>query len=213
MNFILPYSSVAYLFVLLWFTTKLVIQLQTANSLRRKRITTAIEDLQNFFEFLVESMGIKRTVQLVISRQIDIPATLGFLKPIVLLPAAAVAHLTPAQLEAVLLHELAHIKRNDYFWNLLLSVAETMLFFNPFALLLIGMARKERENSCDDAFAYMHVPGMDEEIRMTQENIQIIVKNNSVFLNGKPLVNVDTVHLQQPPQPKRILKKLEIIRL
>ena len=150
LNFILPYLSVAYLFVLLWFTTKLLIQLQAANSLHRKGITTANEDLQTFFEFLVESMGIKRTIQLVISRQIDIPATLGFLKPIVLLPAAAVAHLTPAQLEAVLLHELAHIKRNDYFWNLLLSVAETMLFFNPFALLLIGIARKERENSCDD---------------------------------------------------------------
>lgn len=150
LNFILPYLSVAYLFVLLWFTAKLLIQLQSANSLRRKGITTASEDLQTFFEFLVESMGIKRRVQLVISRQIDIPATLGFLKPIVLLPAAAVAQLTPAQLEAVLLHELAHIKRNDYFWNLLLSVTETMLFFNPFALLLIGIARKERENSCDD---------------------------------------------------------------
>ena len=150
LNFILPYLSVAYLFVLLWFTTKLIFQLQIANSLRRKGITTAKEDLQTFFEFLVESMGITKTVQLVISRQIDIPATLGFLKPIVLLPAAAIIHLTPAQLEAVILHELAHIKRNDYFWNLLLSVAETMLFFNPFALLLIGIARKERENCCDD---------------------------------------------------------------
>ena len=150
LNFILPYLSVAYLFVLLWFTAKLLIQLQAANSLRSKSITPVSDNLQSFFQFLIDSMGMQRNIQLFISYQINIPATLGFLKPIVLLPASAITHLTPAQLEAVLLHELAHIKRNDYFWNLLLSVVETMLFFNPFALLLISNARKERENSCDD---------------------------------------------------------------
>ncbi len=150
LHFILPYLSIAYLFVMLWFATKLFVQLQATHSLRNKGISTVNDDLQDFFSFLVSSMAIPRDVQLFISTKIDIPATLGFIKPIVLLPATAVTHLTAAQLEAVLLHELAHIKRNDYFWNLLLSVSETMLFFNPFALLLIGIARRERENSCDD---------------------------------------------------------------
>ncbi len=150
LQFILPYLSVAYLFVLLWFATKLVVQLQATYSLRNKGVSIVNNELQEFFSFLVTSMAIPRDVQLFISTKIDIPATLGFIKPIVLLPATAVTHLTAAQLEAVLLHELAHIKRNDYFWNLLLSVSETMLFFNPFALLLIGIARRERENSCDD---------------------------------------------------------------
>lgn len=149
-QFLLPYLSIAYLFVLLWFAVKLFVQLQAANSLRYKGIVTIQDDMQEFFSYLVETMHLQRPVQLFISTQIDIPATLGFLKPIVLLPATAVTHLTAAQLEAVLLHELAHIKRNDYFWNLLLSVSETMMFFNPFALLLIGIARRERENSCDD---------------------------------------------------------------
>jgi beta-lactamase regulating signal transducer with metallopeptidase domain len=150
LQFILPYLSIAYLFVMLWFATKLFVQLQATHSLRKNGIITVNDELQNFFSFLVTSMAIPRNVQLFISTKIDIPATLGFIKPIVLLPATAVTHLTTAQLEAVLLHELAHIKRNDYFWNLLLSVSETMLFFNPFALLLIGVARRERENSCDD---------------------------------------------------------------
>lgn len=150
LQFILPYLSVAYLFVLAWFTAKLIVQLYSANSLRSKGILPVSNDLQSFFLFLVDSMGLRKNIQLFISTQIDIPATLGYLKPLVLLPASAITHLTPAQLEAVLLHELAHIKRNDYFWNLLLSVAETVLFFNPFALLLIGIARRERENSCDD---------------------------------------------------------------
>lgn len=150
LQFILPYLSIAYLFVLVWFATKLFVQLQATHSLRNKGVSTVNAELQEFFSFLVSSMAIPRNVQLFISTKIDIPATLGFIKPIVLLPATAVTHLTAAQLEAVLLHELAHIKRNDYFWNLLLSVSETMLFFNPFALLLIGIARRERENSCDD---------------------------------------------------------------
>jgi beta-lactamase regulating signal transducer with metallopeptidase domain len=149
-QFILPYLSAAYLFVLLWFAAKLIIQVQAANALRNKGLTEVEDEIKEFFSFLVETMGLQRSVQLYFSKQIDIPATIGFFKPIVLLPATAVTHLTAAQLEAVLLHELAHIKRNDYFWNMLLSVSETMLFFNPFALLLIGIARKERENSCDD---------------------------------------------------------------
>lgn len=149
-QFILPYLSAAYLFVLLWFAAKLIIQVQAANALRNKGLTEVEDEIKEFFSYLVETMGLQRSVQLYFSKQIDIPATIGFFKPIVLLPATAVTHLTAAQLEAVLLHELAHIKRNDYFWNMLLSVSETMLFFNPFALLLIGIARKERENSCDD---------------------------------------------------------------
>jgi beta-lactamase regulating signal transducer with metallopeptidase domain len=176
-QFVLPYLSIAYLFVLLWFGVKLVVQLQAANALRYKGLSNVSDDMQEFFAYLVETMGLQRPVQLFISKQIDIPATLGFLKPIVLLPATAVTHLTAAQLEAVLLHELAHIKRNDYFWNLLLSVSETMLFFNPFALLLIGIARRERENSCDD-----HVMNFQQ--------------NAAVY--AEALLNVEKARIQNP---------------
>ncbi len=174
LHFILPYLSVAYLFVLLWFATKLFVQLHATNSLRNKGVSTVSDELQSFFQFLTESMGLQKPVQLFISKQIDIPATLGFLKPIVLLPASAVTHLTPAQLEAVLLHELAHIKRNDYFWNLLLSVAETMLFFNPFALLLISIARRERENSCDDqVMSFQQNATVYAEALLTVEKVRV----------------------------------------
>lgn len=150
LNLLLPYLSIAYLFVLLWFAAKLLFQLHAANQLRNKGVLHVQEELKEFTAYLAASLGISKNVLVYISHKIDIPATIGFLKPVILLPASALTQLTPAQLEAVLLHELAHIRRNDYFWNLFLSVAETLLFFNPFALLLIGMARKERENSCDD---------------------------------------------------------------
>ncbi len=149
-NFILPYLSVAYLFVLGWFMLKLFVQVHKVNSLKRNGMIPVSEDMQTFFNYLIETTGLSSKTKLFISTQIDIPATIGFLKPIILLPITAVTHLTPAQLEAVLLHEISHIKRNDYFWNILLTTTETILFFNPFALLLIGTAKRERENSCDD---------------------------------------------------------------
>jgi beta-lactamase regulating signal transducer with metallopeptidase domain len=176
-TYILPYLSVAYMFILLWFVIKLSFQLYAANNLRYKGTSNANDELQAYFELLVQSLGIQQNIRLFISSQIDIPATIGFLKPIVLLPVSAVTHLTPAQLEAVLIHELSHIQRNDYFWNLLLCVSETLLFFNPFALLLIGIARRERENSCDDM------------VMNYQQNAQVY---------AEALLNVEKARLQSP---------------
>jgi hypothetical protein len=76
--------------------------------------------------------------------------TLGILKPVILLPVAAVNHLTLKQAEAIILHELNHIRRNDYLVNLLISCVDVILFFNPFARQLTSIIRKERENCCDD---------------------------------------------------------------
>lgn len=149
-NLLLPYLAAAYLCILSGLSLKLVWQLYSTHQLRRSGVSPVQEELQQFVDVLCDDLKIAKQVTAYISQQLDIPATIGFLKPVILLPAATVTHLTPAQLEAVLLHELAHIKRNDYFWNLLLSMAEIVLFFNPFVLLLIHTARKERENCCDD---------------------------------------------------------------
>lgn len=177
LNLLLPYLSVAYLFVLLWFSAKLLFQMHAAHQLKNKGIVTVNDELKAFSEYLAASLGITKTILVFISNRIDIPATIGFLKPVILLPATAVTHLTPAQLEAVLLHELAHIRRNDYFWNILLSIAETLLFFNPFALLLINIARKERENSCDDV-------------------VMSYQQNAAVY--AEALLNVEKARLQTP---------------
>jgi beta-lactamase regulating signal transducer with metallopeptidase domain len=177
LNLLLPYLSVAYLFVLLWFTTRLVFQMYAANQLKNKDVAGVNDELNVFTQYLAASIGITKHVFIYISSRIDIPATIGFLKPVILLPATAVTHLTPAQLEAVLLHELAHIRRNDYFWNILLSVAETLLFFNPFAVLLINIARKERENSCDDV-------------------VMSYQQNAAVY--AEALLNVEKARLQTP---------------
>lgn len=149
-NLLLPYLAAAYLCILSALSLKLVWQLYSTHQLRRSGVSAVQEELQKFVDILCSDLKIAKNITAYISHQLDIPATIGFLKPVILLPAATVTHLTPAQLEAVLLHELAHIKRNDYFWNLLLSMVEMVLFFNPFVLLFIHTARKERENCCDD---------------------------------------------------------------
>jgi bla regulator protein BlaR1 len=77
-----------------------------------------------------------------------------------LIPVAAINNLTPHQLEAVILHELSHIYRYDYFLNLILSFIKTVLYFNPFVKLLVKSVEKEREHSCDEmVLQFQYKPG------------------------------------------------------
>lgn len=95
-------------------------------------------------------VGLPSSVQLFLSNRISVPMMLGTLKPVILLPLATINHLTTDQVEAILLHELAHIKRHDYLLNLFQTTIETILFFNPFIWLTSAIIRREREHCCDD---------------------------------------------------------------
>ena len=75
---------------------------------------------------------------------------IGWLRPVVLVPTAALAGLPPAQLEALLAHELAHVRRHDYLVNLLQAVVETLLFYHPAVWWVSRQVRAEREHCCDD---------------------------------------------------------------
>ena len=84
------------------------------------------------------------------SNILDIPAAVGFFKPVILLPASTLIGLTPNQLELILAHELAHIQRRDYLVNLLQTLAETLLFYHPVVWWVSSIIRQEREHICDD---------------------------------------------------------------
>jgi beta-lactamase regulating signal transducer with metallopeptidase domain len=101
-------------------------------------------------QYLKSQLGIERQVALMLSARIDVPMMVGALKPIILIPIATMNNLSVEQTEAILLHELAHIKRHDYILNMLQTVAETILFFNPFVWLISRVVRQEREQCCDD---------------------------------------------------------------
>jgi beta-lactamase regulating signal transducer with metallopeptidase domain len=99
---------------------------------------------------LSERLHINSTIRLLESGILKVPVTIGMLKPVILLPLGMLSHLPMHEMEAILLHELAHIRRRDYFVNLLQSFTETIFFFNPALLWLSAMIREEREHCCDE---------------------------------------------------------------
>ncbi|RTL56173.1 MAG: hypothetical protein EKK37_16985 [Sphingobacteriales bacterium] len=146
----LPYLSSAYLLVLCFLFIRLLYAWYQCRVIKTKGLQPIDISWTNHLEQLKAHAGITKKLSLWLSEKIDVPATLGFIKPIILLPIASLNQLTTEQVETILLHELAHINRNDYIINLLVAVAETILFFNPFAVLLSAHLKRERENSCDD---------------------------------------------------------------
>lgn len=99
------------------------------------------------------ALGLGRSVVLRLSERVSAPALIGWLRPMVLVPASALTELPAAHLEALLLHELAHIRRHDYLINLLQTVLETLLFYHPAVWWIGHKIRQERENCCDDIAA------------------------------------------------------------
>jgi beta-lactamase regulating signal transducer with metallopeptidase domain len=95
-------------------------------------------------------LGLARTIRYLQSQLVESPSVAGWFRPVVLLPATALTGLSPEQLEAVIAHELAHIKRLDCFVNLFQIVAETVLFYHPAVWWVSRCVRNERENCCDD---------------------------------------------------------------
>ncbi len=97
-----------------------------------------------------ERMGIRREVELRETHRIHGPMVVGAFRQVILLPAGLLAGLPPEQVEAVLAHELAHVRRNDYLVNLFVSLVEVLLFFNPMMWWISKKIRAEREHACDD---------------------------------------------------------------
>ena len=91
-----------------------------------------------------------RPVTLLESCFAEVPVVIGHLRPIILMPVGLLAGLPPRQVEAILLHELAHIRRGDYLVNLMQTLVEGLLFYHPAVWWISGVIRTERENCCDD---------------------------------------------------------------
>lgn len=102
---------------------------------------------------LASRLGLRRRFRLRTSSAALSPLVIGWFKPVVLVPASAFLHLAPETLEAVLAHELAHVRRADFLLNLLQALVESLLFFHPAAWWLSGHVRELREHCCDDIAA------------------------------------------------------------
>jgi len=108
------------------------------------------EEWLHIFNALLREFSIKRKVGFYLSEKVQIPTVIGYFKPIILFPLAAVTALDIKQVESILIHEITHIRRHDYAINLIKCLIEALLFFNPFVWFLGRLLEKEREHSCDD---------------------------------------------------------------
>ena len=113
-------------------------------------LMTVPVSLQEQLQVLARRLGIGVVVRIAESTLVSVPMVVGYLRPIVLLPASVLTGLTPAQLESLLAHELAHVRRHDWIVNALQVVIETLLFFHPAVWWLSSHVRQERELCCDD---------------------------------------------------------------
>jgi beta-lactamase regulating signal transducer with metallopeptidase domain len=150
------FLQLSHWFVLFWLIGMLLMITRLAGGyvLAWRLKTTHLKQLDREYLIVAErlalKLGIRKKVRIFESYRVDIPVVIGYLKPVVLLPAGLLTRIPYDQLEIILAHELAHIRRADFLINLIQSLIEVMLFFNPFVWWISQVIRHERENVCDD---------------------------------------------------------------
>lgn len=150
MDTVMTYGSTLYLLILSGLLIRYSGHYWHTRKITRKGLTTMPAEFRVFVDATALQLNIGKPVKAWLSSLIDVPLTLGFLKPVILLPAAMISQLTTQQVEAILIHELGHIQRKDYLLHLIVTLLEGLFFFNPFCRLLIRQLTKEREHCCDD---------------------------------------------------------------
>jgi bla regulator protein blaR1 len=146
----LPVASIAYLILLVFPLLHFVRNYRYVQLIRHYGLSKIDVNWRIFVQKIAAQLGIRKTVRIWVSELVSSPVTIGFLKPVILVPLAAINNLTTQQLEAVLLHELSHIRRFDYLVNLVINFIQTIFYFNPFAKAFVKIVEKEREKSCDE---------------------------------------------------------------
>lgn len=147
---ILPTASVIYLVLLSMPLLRFIRNYRYVQVIRKYGLSKMDAEWRLFVSNVAARMGIRKPVHIWISEWVTSPVTIGYLKPVILVPLAAVNQLSTQQMEAVLLHELSHIRRFDYLYNLILNIIRTILYFNPFAKAFVKIVETEREKSCDE---------------------------------------------------------------
>ncbi|MBV9958004.1 MAG: M56 family metallopeptidase, partial [Acidobacteria bacterium] len=121
-----------------------------AQRLKSWKTLPATAEWQETLARLSRRLKVSRTVRLCESVVAEVPTVIGWLRPVILVPVSAFVGLSPQQIEALLAHELAHIRRHDYLVNLLQTAVETLLFYHPAVWWISRQIRTEREHCCDD---------------------------------------------------------------
>ncbi|KFE66560.1 M56 family metallopeptidase [Hyalangium minutum] len=139
-----------------WLCGVLLLSLRTAWAWRQAQVLAREGTQQPEAEVtralarMMERTRVSRPMRLLESIAVEVPTVVGLWKPLILVPPSTLTGLSVPQLEAVLAHELAHIRRHDYLVNLLQALVETVLFYHPAVWWLSARIREEREHCADD---------------------------------------------------------------
>ncbi|MGH9839043.1 MAG: HEAT repeat domain-containing protein [Blastocatellia bacterium] len=158
--------------------------------LRSRGIRPMEEEWLRRLRRLCDELRVTRPVRLLESTLVAVPTAIGWLRPVILLPVSALTRLTPQQLESIIAHELAHIRRHDYLINLLQAVIETLLFYHPAVWWASRQVRREREHCCDDlAVAVCGDPLTYARALLEMEQLRAAEPQLAVAANGGLLMN------------------------
>ncbi|RZL43374.1 MAG: M56 family metallopeptidase, partial [Pedobacter sp.] len=191
------WSSYSTQIVLIWFLiilakgVHLVLGLNTVYYLKRNKIFDAGNVWKEKLNSLAIHLGIHQKIEILQSGIAKVPMVVGHLKPVILIPLGLLNSLSTAEVEAILCHELAHIKRRDYLVNVLQNFIEIIFFFNPAVLWVSKLIKAERENCCDD-LALTHVSDRRVYVKalLSCQEFQAATPDFAMALTGKSqLVN------------------------
>jgi len=167
--------------------------------LRQKQVSPVNASLEQILNTLAQRLKVSRPVQLMESARVQIPTVIGWIRPIILLPTSALSGLTTSQIEVLLAHELAHIRRYDYLSNMLQIIVETLGFFHPAVWWVSRAIRSERENCCDDLAVavcgdprgYAQALAEMEDIRCSQAEMALGASGGNLFKRVSRLLGRD----------------------
>ena len=176
-----------------WFLGVLLLSLRTAGGLflvekmRRSEMRPVTRELYEKCLALQRKMGLERVIRYCEGLRLDAPAVLGWVRPVVLLPAKALTGLSEAQMEMIIAHELAHIRRLDGFVNLFQIGVETLLFYHPAVWWVSQRIRTEREHCCDDEAVAVSGDAVNYARALTQMEEWRTTPSLLMAANGSPL--------------------------
>jgi uncharacterized protein (TIGR03435 family) len=177
-----------------------------AARIRSTLVRPAPPEWQQTLSRLKARVGVTRPVRLLTSARVQAPAVVGWIRPVMLVPIGALAGLPSEQLEALLTHELAHIRRHDYLVNILQSVAEALLFYHPAIWWVSGHIRTGRELCCDDAAVSLTGDAFTYALALAEiESSRPVHINAAVAAKGGSLTDRIARLLGQPRPASRTL--------
>ena len=132
------------------FSLKWIGSIIYVHQLKSRYTVPVLQSWEEKVKVLSHQLGIQKDIGIKASALVNGPVLIGYLKPVILLPLGMLSGLQPEQVEAVIIHELAHVKRNDYLINLLVSLTEILFFYHPAYWWLSSELNKLREQCCDE---------------------------------------------------------------